>query len=78
MATFRNSFKKIGYLIIAITFNCAHAGSHEEFLEAIARDDPATVGTLLKRVFDPNSCDAKGGTGLIVALRESSLQAGEA
>ncbi len=78
MTIFINNFRKIGYLFIAITFNCANAGSYEDFFEAIAHNDPATVGALLKRGFDPNSRDAKGDTGLIVASREGSFLAGEA
>lgn len=52
----------------------AHAGAYEDFFESIQRDDAATMAALLRRGFDPNTVDAKGQTGLILALRDGSLK----
>ena len=74
----RNWIRKIVYLLVAIGFSCANAGSYEEFFEAIVRDDPVTVGRLAQRGVDPNSRDPKGQTALFVALQRDSLKAADA
>jgi len=78
MSRARIYFKYICYLFVAIAFNSANAGSYEDFFDAIARDDPATVSALLRRGFDANSRDPQGQTGLFLALRGGSLKAAEA
>jgi hypothetical protein len=78
MPRLRIYFKAIAYLLAAVCFSSATAGSYEDFFEAIARDDPATVITLLRRGFDVNSRDPLGQTGLFLALRSGSLKAAEA
>jgi len=74
----RNWFKTIAYLFVAAGFTGANAGSYEDFFEAIAKDDAATVSALIQRGFDPGSRDPKGQTALFVALRAESLKAADA
>jgi uncharacterized protein len=66
------------YLVMAIGFSCANAGSYDDFFIAINRDDDRGVAKLLERGFDPNSLDPKGQTGLILALRDDSPRVAEA
>ena len=53
----------------------AHAGSYDDFFTAIQRDDGATISTLLRRGFDPNTRDPKGQVGLSMALQLDSRNA---
>lgn len=62
------------YCIVLIGFSFAKAGSYEDFFIAVKRDDAATVQSLLRRGFDPNTLDPKGQTGLYLALVEPSLK----
>src|SRR5213593_1385116 len=78
MADRRIYFKLVAYLFVILGFSSAIAGSYEDFFEAIARDDAAVVGTLVRRGFDANSRDPQGQTGLFLALRGGSLKAAEA
>lgn len=55
----------------------AHAGAYEDFFDSIKRDDAAGMAALLRRGFDPNTVDAKGQTGLILALQEGSIKVAE-
>lgn len=68
----RNYIKKSIYLIVFIGFSSANAGSFEDFFSAIQRDDPQSLSALLRRGFDPNTLDAKGQSGLFLALRDPS------
>ena len=68
----RNYIKKSIYLIVFIGFSSASAGSFEDFFSAIQRDDPQSLSALLRRGFDPNTLDAKGQSGLFLALRDPS------
>ena len=68
----RNYIKKSIYLIVFIGFSSANAGSFEDFFAAIQRDDPQSLSALLRRGFDPNTLDAKGQSGLFLALRDPS------
>ena len=63
--------------VAAGTAGLAHAGAYDDFLRAIARDDAATVASLLRRGFDPNARDPKGQPALILALREEARQVAE-
>ena len=74
----RSHLKFLIYLVLAITFSFANAGSYEDFFVAIKRDDPNTINELLRRGFDPNTIDAKGQHGLFIALQDGSLKAAEA
>ena len=53
----------------------AQAGSFDDFFTAIRRDDGAAITALLRRGFDPNTRDANGQIGLVLALQLGSLQA---
>ncbi|HEY0859256.1 MAG TPA: ankyrin repeat domain-containing protein [Albitalea sp.] len=70
-------FRNVCYAVVASAFVSANAGSYEDFFDAIASDDSATVASLARRGFDPNSRDPKGQTGLFLALRDGSLQAAD-
>lgn len=61
----------VGMLIWGATL--AHAGSYDDFFIAIKRDDPATINELLIRGFDPNTVNPRGEPGLLLAVREPSL-----
>jgi uncharacterized protein len=74
----RNYFKYFVYLVVAIAFSYAHAGSYEDFFVAIKQDDARTINALLNRGFDPETPDPQGLTGLFLALREGSLKAAQA
>jgi ankyrin repeat protein len=70
-----NHFKKIVYLIVALSFSSAHAGSYEDFFVAIKNDNASLLSGLLDRGFDPNTRDPKGQPGLTMALQERSPKA---
>lgn len=70
----RNYFKKAIYLIAFIGFSWVHAGSYEDFFQAVKQDDAAAVQELLQRGFDANTLNPDGLTGLYLALREPSLK----
>ena len=53
----------------------AWAGAYEDFFSAIQRDDGNAITALLRRGFDPNTRDAKGQAGLLIALQNDSLKA---
>ena len=53
----------------------AWAGSYEDFFAAIQRDDARALTALLQRGFDPNTRDAKGQPGLLLAVREPAPNA---
>lgn len=71
----RNHLKFIVYLVLALAFSLAHAGSYEDFFVAIKRDDAGAVTKLLQRGFDPNTVDPSGRQGLFMAVQEGSLHA---
>ena len=62
------------YLIVFICFNLSHAGSYDDYFQAIRQDDPATVRALLQRGFDVNTINPAGEHGLLLALRGPSLK----
>ena len=61
------------YLVVLIGFVPAYAGSYDDFFDAIRRNEAPVVRGLLKRGFDPNTVNPQGEHGLILALRERSL-----
>ena len=70
-------FKKTVFLIVLVglfSLNVAIAGSYDDFFKAIKSDDASTIQRLLTRGFDVNTVDPQGQPGLLVALREPSLQ----
>lgn len=74
----RNHFRFLVYLVLALAFSLARAGSYEDFFVAIKRDDPKAIVALLQRGFDPDTIDPSGRHGLFLALQEGSLKAAEA
>lgn len=73
----RNHLKFVAYLAMAFGVSCAHAGSYEDFFQAVVRDDPGAIVALLRRGFDPNALDPQGRSGLIRALQDDSVKAAE-
>ncbi len=73
----RRWLKSFFHLVVAIGFSSAHAGSYEDFFEAIVRDNGATLDGLFARGFDPNTRDPKGQPGLTLALQRQSLVAAD-
>lgn len=72
MTKFINYFKSFFYIVVLIGFSLAHAGSYEDFFQALTRDDEAKVGQLISRGFDPNTAGPAGLPGLLMAIREPS------
>lgn len=60
------------FLAAATVSIAAVAGSYEDFFRAVKSDNASAVTQLIQRGFDPNTRDAKGQTGLLLALREPS------
>ena len=73
----RIHFKFVAYLLLAIAFSGAHAGSYDDWFSAIKRDDPRPLQALLERGFDANTVDPAGNHGLFIALKDGSLKAAE-
>ncbi|MDD5336145.1 MAG: ankyrin repeat domain-containing protein [Rhodoferax sp.] len=67
-------FKRFLYLIVFYCYSTCHAGSFDDFFNAIKRDDADTVKALLSRGFDPNTLDPAGDHGLLLGVRQSSLK----
>jgi ankyrin repeat protein len=70
--------KKIVYLIVAMCFSVAHAGSYDDFFVAVIRDDAGAIKSLLDKGFDANSLDPKGQPAANVAIQRDSGRALEA
>ena len=68
------NFKNIVYLIVLYGFSVCHAGSYDDFFNAIKRDEAGALSALLNRGFDVNTVNPEGVHGLILALREPSLK----
>jgi ankyrin repeat protein len=71
---FTKYFKNVLYSLVAFTIFSANAGSYEDFFVAIKNDNASNLQSLLSRGFDPNTRDAKGQTGLNIALLERSAK----
>ncbi len=58
-----------------LTPSLTFGGAYEDFFRAVKIDDAGTIRALLARGLDPNLIDEeRGDTGLILALRESSMK----
>ncbi|OHC75316.1 MAG: hypothetical protein A3H24_08915 [Rhodoferax sp. RIFCSPLOWO2_12_FULL_60_11] len=68
------NFKHVFYLIVLISYSFCHAGSYDDFFTAIKHNDTNTVIGLLNRGFDANTLDPAGEHGLLLAIREPSLE----
>ena len=66
------NFKYFLYLIVFITYFSVHAGSYDDFFEALKNDEPQRVANLLARGFDPNTLSADGQYPLVLAIRRPS------
>ncbi len=69
-----NYFKYALYLIVLIGYSFAHAGSYDDFFQAVQNDDIRTIQSLLARGFDPNTRDPNNQHALYLAFREPSLK----
>lgn len=68
-------FKKIIVLIAFLgSSSSVFSGAYEDFFKAIQLDDVKTVQALLQRGFDPNTVNAKGVSGLMLAVQEPSFK----
>ncbi|MDB5818002.1 MAG: hypothetical protein JWQ11_1642 [Rhizobacter sp.] len=56
----------------------AVASPADDFFTAIIRDNPSSMSQVLKQGFDPNTLDAKGSSGLSLALKDGNKRAAEA
>jgi uncharacterized protein len=53
----------------------SQAGAYEDYFRAVQIDDDATVASLLKRGFDPNTIERdRGDSGLMIAIRENAMR----
>jgi ankyrin repeat protein len=66
-------FRKALYLFVFTGLFSAHAGSYDDFFTAIKRNDSSKVSRIIGRGFDVNTLNDKGESGLLLAVRESSL-----
>ena len=64
--------KKFFYLLVLLASFTARADSFDDFFRAVRADNASGVQSLLNRGFDPNTRDANGLTGLLIAIREPS------
>src|SRR5213076_2799085 len=65
-------------LVATAGFGLAHAGSYEDFFQAMSRDDGNAVRAWVQRGIDPNSRDPDGQTALYLALRSGAFGAADA
>jgi len=75
---FKQYLRKLAFLIAALWFSSAMAGSYEDFFVAVANDDARTVQALLGRGFDPNTVGPRGQVPLYAALQAGSLKVADA
>jgi uncharacterized protein len=60
---------------LALVSSAALAGAYDDYFKAVRFDHVSAVQSLLARGFDPNTVEeARGETGMIVALRENSMK----
>lgn len=67
----KNIRKLVCLAVVAASFS-ASAGSFDDFFRAVRGDNAGAINSLIARGFDPNTRDANGQTGLLIALREPS------
>lgn len=68
-----NHFKKLLLCIVFYGFSHAHAGSYEDFFQALDKDNGVIVGALLERGFDPNSFSPRGLPALCEAIKKEAF-----
>lgn len=74
---FLNHIRKCIYLIVLMGVSIVHAGSYDDFFDAVKQDDAAKLTSLLQRGFDPNTVDPAGVPGLLLAVKLESLKVAE-
>jgi len=74
----RICLKFVCYLVALLSLSLAHAGSYEDFFQAVKQDDGRRITELLQRGFDPNALDPSRIPGLFLAVKEGSLKAATA
>ena len=74
----RICLKFVCYLVALLSLSLAHAGSYEDFFQAVKQDDGRRITELLQRGFDPNALDPSRTPGLFLAVKEGSLKAATA
>ncbi|MEO5661120.1 MAG: ankyrin repeat domain-containing protein, partial [Polaromonas sp.] len=74
---FINHIKKVSYLIVFAGLSVSHAGSYDDFFNAIKQDNATNIKELLVRGFDANTTNPKGQIGLYLALSEPSPKAAQ-
>jgi ankyrin repeat protein len=67
-------FRIFFYLLVLYGYSISHAGSYDDFFNAIQRDESDTVTALLKRGFDVNTLNPTGESGLMQAIRAESMK----
>jgi ankyrin repeat protein len=65
-------FKFVILSVVSFNFFSSHAGSYEDFFQALRQDDSRAVQGLFARGFDPNTLSPQGQYPLVIALREPS------
>jgi uncharacterized protein len=68
----KKHFKKLVYLAVFVSHFSVNAGSFDDFFRAVRSDNARAVEELLNRGFDPDTRDAQGQTGLLLAMRDPS------
>jgi len=75
MAQQRMHFLRQLFCLLTLTaLGLAHAGSYDDFFNAIKQDNAEKVKELLLRGFDANTIDSQDQTGLYLAIKEPSLK----
>ncbi len=66
--------KFLFFMVMLLLGTSTLAGAYEDYFAAVKNDDTRVVTNLLFRGFDPNTVDANGLTGLLIASRDGSLK----
>lgn len=74
----RIHFRYLAYLVMAMSFSLARAGSYDDYFVAIKQDNAGAIVALLNRGFDPDTRSPEGLHGLFIALRDGSVKAASA
>jgi hypothetical protein len=66
------NFKLALYAIVFYCFSLAHAGTYDDFFQALKADDARMVNRILQRGFDPNTLNPMGVHPLFLAIKTPS------
>ena len=67
--------RQLIWLLVFTGAGLAHAGSYDDFFDAIKQNHPDKIQQLLSRGFDANTINSKSQYGLFIALDEGSFKA---